>query len=207
MKNGLYKPSNEYAEYGVACLRMYNIDGGRIIWKNIKRMLLTSDEVNEYHLAPDDLLVNRVNSRELVGKTAVFPRGLEPCVYESKNIRVRLISELVNSDFVNYQLLLFGQHHFNYNSQQVVGMASISQPQIGDFPLLVPPRIEQDRIVSKVQATLARVAKSSSHIANVAKTLKRFRQTILATLRNGHSARASFNGRGVREPTASDWLR
>ena len=24
MKNGLYKPSNEYAEYGVACLRMYH---------------------------------------------------------------------------------------------------------------------------------------------------------------------------------------
>ena len=34
MKNGLYKPANEYAEHGVACLRMYNIDGGRIIWKN-----------------------------------------------------------------------------------------------------------------------------------------------------------------------------
>src|ERR1035441_2982429 len=169
MKNGLYKPASEYAEHGVACLRMYNIDGGRIIWKNIKRMLLTSDEVNGYQLAPDDLLINRVNSRELVGKTAVFPRGLEPCVYESKNIRVRLLSELVNSDFVNYQLLLFGQYYFNYNSQQVVGMASISQPQIGDFPLLVPPRIEQDRIVSKVQATLAKVAKSRSEERRVGK--------------------------------------
>jgi type I restriction enzyme S subunit len=185
MKNGLYKPANEYAEHGIACLRMYNIDGGRIIWKNIKRMLLTSEEVNEYQLTPDDLLVNRVNSRELVGKTAVFPKGLEPCVYESKNIRVRLLSELVNSDFVNYQLLLFGQHHFNYNSQQVVGMASISQPQIGDFPLLLPPRFEQDRIVSKVQAMLAKLAKSSSHIANVAKTLKRFRQAVLAAACSG----------------------
>jgi type I restriction enzyme S subunit len=164
---------------------MYNIDAGRIIWKNIKRMFLTSDEVKEYQLAPDDLLVNRVNSRELVGKTAVFPTGLEPCVYESKNIRVRLLSELVNSDFVNYQLLLFGQHHFNYNSQQVVGMASISQPQIGNFPLLIPPRIEQDRIVSKVQAMLPKLAKSSSHIANVAKTLKRFRQAVLAAACSG----------------------
>jgi type I restriction enzyme S subunit len=185
MKNGLYKAANAYAEQGVACLRMYNIDGGRIIWKNIKRMLLTSDEVNEYRLAPGDLLVNRVNSRELVGKTAVFPKGLEPCIYESKNIRVRLLSELVNSDFVNYQLLLFGQHHFNYNSQQVVGMASISQPQIGDFPLLLPPRLEQDRIASKAQAMLAKLAKSSSHIANVAKILKRFRQAVLAAACSG----------------------
>src|SRR5205807_5249262 len=118
-----------------------NIEYGRIIWKDIKRMVLSAEEIREYQLKPGDLLVNRVNSRELVGKTAVFPKGLETSVYESKNIRVRLISELVNSAFVGYRLLLFGQRHFNLNSQQVVGMASISQPQISQFTLLLPPRI------------------------------------------------------------------
>jgi type I restriction enzyme S subunit len=185
MKNGLYKPANEYAERGVACLRMYNIDDGKIVWKSIKRMLLTPDEVNEYHLAPGDLLVNRVNSRELVGKAAVFPTGLEDCVYESKNIRVRLLSGLVNSDFANYQFLLFGQNHFNYNSQQVVGMASISQPQIAGLPLLLPPRIEQERIVSKVRRLLAEVDKTHARIANAKTILKRFRQAVLAAACSG----------------------
>src|SRR5207249_4293681 len=119
MKNGLYKPASKYSDRGVACLRMYNIEDGKIVWKAIKRMLLTRAEVEEYQLAAGDLLVNRVNSRELVGKTAVFPEELEACVYESKNIRVRLIPELVNSDFVNYRLLLCGQSHFNHHSQQV----------------------------------------------------------------------------------------
>lgn len=185
MKNGVYKPANKYAENGVACLRMYNIDDGKIVWKNIKRMLLTSDEVNEYRLVPGDLLVNRVNSRELVGKAAVFPAGLEDCVYESKNIRVRLLAGLANSDFVNYQFLLFGQHHFNYNAQQVVGMASISQPQIAGLQLLLPPRIEQERIVSKVRGLLAEVGNTRARIANVAKILKRFRQAVLAAACSG----------------------
>src|SRR5687768_9318645 len=90
MKNGLYKPARAYAPEGMACLRMYNIDGGKIIWRNVKRMRLSSAEAEDYQLMAGDVLVNRVNSRELVGKAAVIPDGLEVCVFESKNIRLRL---------------------------------------------------------------------------------------------------------------------
>ncbi|MCU0776476.1 MAG: hypothetical protein MUF86_02280 [Akkermansiaceae bacterium] len=90
MKNGIYKHASAYAEDGIPCLRMYNIEDGRIVWKDIKRMRLTNSELDDYGLLPGDLLVNRVNSRELVGKTAPIPDALGPCVFESKNIRVRL---------------------------------------------------------------------------------------------------------------------
>ncbi len=185
MKNGLYKPANKYSDNGTACLRMYNIEGGNIIWKNIKRMSLSPDEVEEYCLAPGDLLVNRVNSRELVGKAAVFPQNLETCVFESKNIRVRLIPELANSDYINYGLLLFGQNHFNYNSQQVVGMASISQPQIADLPLLLPPRAEQDRIANKAKILFEKVEATSVRLSKLRVLLVHFRQAVLAAACSG----------------------
>ena len=41
MKNGIYKKKDAYAEDGVACLRMYNIDHGSIVAKDIKRMRLS----------------------------------------------------------------------------------------------------------------------------------------------------------------------
>jgi len=185
MKNGIYKPANKYGERGVACLRMYNIDDGKLVWKNVKRMLLTLAETQEYLLAPGDLLVNRVNSRELVGKTAVFPYGLAPCVYESKNIRVRLLPGLVNSDFVNYQLLFAGQSYFNFNSQQVVGMASISQPQIAAFPILLPPREEQNRIVSEIKALFSKIERIRTHIANLQEIVRRFRKAVLVAACSG----------------------
>ena len=59
MKNGLYKAADSYADNGVACLRMYNIEAGKIVWKDIKRMTLTPQEVHEYQLLPGDLLVSR----------------------------------------------------------------------------------------------------------------------------------------------------
>lgn len=185
MKNGLYKPADSYAVDGVACLRMYNIAGGKIVWKDIKRMKLSADEVVEYGLVPGDLLVNRVNSRELVGKTALIPEGIEPCVFESKNIRLRVKSGAVHPALVNFALLLGGQAYFSQNTQQVVGMASISQPQVSRFPLRLPPRAEQERMVAKVEALLAKVRSSQDRLVKIPTIIKRFRQSVLAAACSG----------------------
>jgi type I restriction enzyme S subunit len=185
MKNGIYKPSDAYSDKGVPCLRMYNIEAGRIVWRNIKRMALSHDEVNEYCLLPGDLLVNRVNSHELVGKTALILTGLEPCVFESKNIRVRLLRDIVKPELVNFELLFSGQRHFAHNSQQVAGMASVSQPQVGSFPLLLPPLPEQHRIVAKIEELLTQVNVARDRLAKVPKILKRFRQAVLAAACSG----------------------
>ena len=37
----LYKAKEFYSEDGIACLRMYNIENGKIQWFDIKRMILT----------------------------------------------------------------------------------------------------------------------------------------------------------------------
>ena len=180
MKNGLYKPSNAYADDGYACLRMYNIDDGKIVWRKIKRMRLSDAEFQDYRLDPGDLLVNRVNSRELVGKTAVIPSGLEPTVFESKNIRVRLKRNIANSRFVCYALLLKGQSHFDRNAQQVVGMASISQKQIADFRLLCPPLDEQHSIVAEIEERLSRLEAGVAALKRVQANLKRYRASVLS---------------------------
>lgn len=180
MKNGLYKPSDAYADDGYPCLRMYNIDSGKIVWKNIKRMRLTDTEFDDYRLDPGDLLVNRVNSRELVGKTAIIPHGLEPTVFESKNIRVRLKRDVVDPRYVAYALLLKGRQHFDRNAQQVVGMASISQKQIADFLLPCPTLDDQRRIVAEIEEQLSRLEAGVAALKRVQANLKRYRASVLS---------------------------
>lgn len=125
MKNGIYKSEEFYAKNGTPCLRMYNIENGKIAWFDIKRMILSQDEIDEYELKSGDLLVNRVNSRELVGKTAIIKSLNEKSVYESKNIRLRIIDK-INSAYINFWFLLYANGYFNKNAQQTVGMASIN---------------------------------------------------------------------------------
>jgi len=179
MKNGMYKPASEYGDDGIPCLRMYNIDAGGIVWRDIKRMRVSDAEREDYGLREGDLLVNRVNSRELVGKTAVIPSGMEPSVFESKNIRLRLKADRARAKFINYQLLAGGRKHFAGNAQQVVGMASISQTQLADFPIVLTSLDHQDEIVAELEKQFSRLDEAVANLLRVKANLKRYKASVL----------------------------
>ena len=179
MKNGIYKPASEYADDGMPCLRMYNIDAGSIVWRDVKRMRISDREFADYGLQEGDLLVNRVNSRELVGKAAYVPGSLEPSVFESKNIRVRLNRTTALPKFINYQLLARGSRHFANNAQQVVGMASISQGQLADFPIVLAELDEQSRIVAEIEKQFSRLDEAVANLKRVKANLKRYKASVL----------------------------
>lgn len=185
LQNGIYKPSKYYSDDGIACLRMYNIEDSRIVWKDIKRMILTESEVENYRLEPGDILINRVNSRELVGKAATIPVDLEECIYESKNIRFRPYKNFLESDLVTLWLRINGQAYFNRNAQQTVGMASINQEQINLMPFPLPPLNEQRRIVEKIEALTARSWKAREALEAIPELLDQFRQSVLAAAFRG----------------------
>lgn len=178
MQNGIYKQRHFYSNDGVACLRMYNIQDGKIVWKDIKRMNLTADELERYGLMHGDILVNRVNSRELVGKTAPIPSGLETCVYESKNIRIRLLDG-VESKYIAFWFQIFAQGFFNRNAQQTVGMASINQEQIASMPIPFTVTVEQQQVVSEIERRFSVADQIEKTVDHSLKQAERLRQSIL----------------------------
>jgi len=179
MKNGIYRPKEDYSYDEIACLRMYNIDCGKIVWKKIKRMKLCDTDIEEYLLKEGDILVNRVNSRELVGKSAVITANLEKCIYESKNIRLRIIDTKGDSKYVNYWFLLFSSNYFNRNAQQTVGMASINQAQLGSMPIPYPTVIEQSEIVAEIERRFTTIDETEKTIKQSLAQAERLRQSIL----------------------------
>jgi len=179
MKNGIYKPKKFYSDDGIPCLRMYNIEDGKIVWKNIKRMVLSEQELKDYGLLAGDILINRVNSRELVGKSAVIPDGLGHCVYESKNIRLRVKKKVSLSKYVNYWLLLEARNFFNRNAQQTVGMASINQEQISLMPIPLTSLKEQQKIIEEIERRFSIIDSLEKTIDNSLKEAERLRQAIL----------------------------
>ena len=148
-------------------------------------MSLNEQERKEYGLEPGDLLVNRVNSRELVGKTALVTAGIERSVFESKNIRVRLDRHMVEPAYVNYALLALGRAHFNQNAQQVVGMASVSQPQVAAFEFLLRPVEQQREVVANLDEQLSRLDASVAALHRVQANLKRYRASVLKSACEG----------------------
>jgi len=182
MANGIYKPEKFYDPSGIACLRMYNIQDGEIIWENLKRMLLNTGEIEKYRLEDDDILINRVNSRELVGKAAIVEKIPEKVVvFESKNIRLRFIKNTILSKYVNYCFRTrLVRDIFENSAKQTVGMATISQPQIASLKLPIPPLEEQQEIVRRVEALFKIADQIEEHYKKAKAFVDKLTQSILA---------------------------
>jgi type I restriction enzyme S subunit len=158
MKNGIYKRPQYYGS-GIPCLRMYNIEEGAIVWKNVKLMRLSDDEVQEYGLTEGDILLNRVNSRELVGKAAVIPAGLGALVFESKNIRIRVWRDLIDPRYLTFYLLTtLARTQITSRTKQTVGMATVSQDDIVRWPIPFCSPQEQTRLVNQLEAAFERMS-------------------------------------------------
>ncbi|PGA21966.1 hypothetical protein COL65_02435 [Priestia aryabhattai] len=177
-KNGLYKSAEYYADNGVPCLRMYNINKGALNFIDMHYMNLTSEEIEEYGLKYGDVLINRVNSRELVGKSAPVPKEFPVCVYESKNIRARL-SKHVNPYYIGWCLELpYVRKLILESSKQTVGMATVNQGFLKSVPVPLPSLEEQNEIVKQISLLLDSEKKGLGIIENI--ELENIKQAILS---------------------------
>ena len=85
----------------VPMLGMKNIVNGKIDTKNANLVSVSSNELSDYQLMPGDLLFNRTNSFDLVGKTALFDLNSEqPFVFASYLIRLAVDKECADPAYV-----------------------------------------------------------------------------------------------------------
>ncbi len=172
-KNGLYKLDKYYGR-GKPILKMYNI--GRLdgTW-NLERVdliELTDNEYEDYRLNKGDILINRVNSRELVGKCAVINEKVDGAVYESKNIRIRLERERAEPEFVAaYINSKYGRDQFERSLKQIVGQATINRSDLDSFEIPLPSIDTQKQLMkslnSKQENARALAASIESQLAEI----------------------------------------
>ena len=136
-------------------LRMGNIQDGRLDWDNL---VFTSDpeEIEKYRLLPGDVLFNRTNSPELVGKTAVY-KGERPAIYAGYLIRVRCGEDLL-PDYLNYCLNSPMGRDFCWRVKtDAVSQSNINAKKLAAFEFQLPAIEEQTEIARRVE-TLFRLA-------------------------------------------------
>ena len=138
----------------VPVLRMGNIQNGEIAYDKLVFSDNKSDN-EKYDLQKGDLLFNRTNSAELVGKTAIY-RGEHKSIYAGYLILLRPL--FINSDFLNY---IFSTPYVRSYCKEVktigVQQCNINAEKISDLLIPIAPKEEQMRIVSKIKEVLPKV--------------------------------------------------
>lgn len=82
-------------------LRMNNYENGKIVPHPLVYIDLDEDSLNEYKLEIGDILFNRTNSHELVGKTGIFELQGD-YVFASYLVRLKVNPEIINPQYLNY---------------------------------------------------------------------------------------------------------
>lgn len=140
----------EYIQYGISSLanteqrgvpiiRMINLKGDEWDFTDLKHIELTGADLERYRLLDGDLLFNRTNSKELVGKCGVF-REQGDWVFASYLIRVRVNENLLLPDFASFFLgTKVGRLQIDCLSRQIIGMTNINAEEIKLIKVPIPP--------------------------------------------------------------------
>lgn len=154
------KASASEGEYPI--LRMGNITyQGGIDLKDLKYVDLDELDKPKYLVCKGDLLFNRTNSKDLVGKTAVYDRD-ESVAIAGYLVRIRP-NELGNSYYISgYLNSVHGKTTLRGICKSIVGMANINAQEIQDVSILIPPVTLQKKYQEVVVETRKRVARLES---------------------------------------------
>ena len=133
---------------GVPILRMNNLQAHGWDLTDLKWVDLSETELETWRVQPEDLLFNRTNSKELVGKCEVFRMPGE-WVFASYLIRVRTNTQEINpqfvSDFLNAPT---GRLQIDQLSRQIIGMTNINAEEIKGIRIPLPTLKQQLTFVS-----------------------------------------------------------
>ena len=155
----------------IAVLRMGNIQSGEIDYTDLVYSSDTED-IKKYILKKNDLLFNRTNSAEWVGKTAIY-RGNIPAIYAGYLIRVRTF---IDSEYLNVVMNSgYAKEYCNSVKTDGVNQSNINAQKLGYFLVPIPPIIEQRRIsysIAKFLSTISTIQKEESNIAGLIQKAK-----------------------------------
>ena len=137
---------------GIPVLTMGNIQDGAVVWGDEKKIPAPSEELPALFLKQFDLLYNRTNSAELVGKTGIY-LGEDDCkTFASYLIRIQLSRRSSSPHYVNLAMNapVFRETQIVPLIKKQTGQANVNGTALKNMLIPLPPLPEQHRIVAHV---------------------------------------------------------
>ena len=152
---------------GYPLLRMNNLVAGLVDTSDLKHIQLDKEALEKFRLSKGDVLFNRTNSFELVGKTGLFDKEGD-YVFASYLIRLVTDSQVLNSYFLSF--------YFNWEATQMrlkrlsfrgAGQSNISASKLKMFKIPLPSSFEQQKIAEVLCAFDDKIASLEQEAARL----------------------------------------
>jgi len=168
----------------VPVYRMGNIVGGRLVDENLKYVDAQIDDLPGLYLKTADILFNRTNSYELVGKAGIYAGPDDTATFASYLIRIRLPATLLFPAFYSIAMNApyYRQTQIEPEVVQQCGQANFNGTKLASTVVPIPPLAEQRRIVTKVEQLMALVDALEQQLAASRATAAHLLSALVAEL-------------------------
>ncbi len=165
---------------GTPVIRMNNIVSGTLNLKDLKHIKLSERETVNLLLREGDILINRTNSKELVGKCAVF-HEVGDYVFASYLIRLRANVNKADPDFIAFVLnSTVGRQQIDAMSRQIIGQANINTEEIRSLSIPLPKDVEEQRkIMRRVDEGRKEIAREQDAAKLLARNIEKEIETMI----------------------------
>ena len=132
----------------VPYMAVSNVKDGYIDWTTVKTIEATQQEIEQYRLLADDVLMTEGGDPDKVGRGAIIKEPLENCIHQNHIFRVRLDESMILPEFfAEYLQHQRSKRYFLGCAKQTTGIASINMTQLRALPVLMPPLSKQEEFV------------------------------------------------------------
>jgi type I restriction enzyme S subunit len=168
-----------------ACLNETGFDPA-----GIKQARMRSGDVRQCVLEPNEILVARSNTPELVGRAALFPGGHPNLVASDLTIRIRVLPGKMNPRFLTLFLSgLYLSGHWKENAGGASGtMKKITRTQLAAFAVPCPSPAEQERIAQRLDRQLSELRKVTEAASSALATISALPAALLRRAFSGELA-------------------
>lgn len=175
---GTSRKSNQDGN-GVPILGMKHIQDGRLVYNDLSHADLDSAERKKYLLNRGDIIFNRTNSAELVGKSAVFDSEKE-MVFASYLIRFAIDQEKCDPRFINaYINSAQGRLFINSRMTRAIGQVNISASTMHEMIVPTPPLSYQRSMMNKYETQMDSCSVLMAKIMEEANAIKSLPASLL----------------------------
>lgn len=130
-------------------LKVSAVTWGKFNPNENKELPITLKPRPEYEVKPNDFLISRANTAELVAKAVIVPIDVPTCLMMSDKIIRFVFSENIFGDYVSLfnNSLLARSYYDRVAGGTSSSMKNVSREQIRNLVIPLPPLTEQHRIV------------------------------------------------------------
>lgn len=180
----------------VPVLRMGNLRDGKIDWQDL---VFTDDpaEIQRYELHAGDVLFNRTNTIDLVGKTSIY-EGERRAIFAGYLIRVVTRADKLDSRYLNYVMNTeLARKHSAKVLSVAVGQANINGEKLKSYPIPLPPVLSEQRAIATALSDVDALLDGLHRLIAKKRDLK---QAAIQQLLTGRTRLPGFHGEWQVKP-------